>query len=73
MDVGDFLEIVAVIDEVHFTPVGNELTLQLVRLPGEFYPDPADRLISCLARHHSVALVTTDKKIRLYLHVKTIW
>ena len=73
MDVDEWLRTVADIEGVHFIPVDNELAVQSVRLPGEFHPDPADRIITALARHHAVSLVTGDAKIRDYEFVKTIW
>jgi PIN domain nuclease of toxin-antitoxin system len=73
MDIDDWLKTVASIEGVSFVPVDNDLAVQSVRLPGEFHPDPADRLIVALARHYSVPLVTADTKIRDYQHVKTIW
>ncbi len=73
MDIDDWLEAVAAIEGVSFVPVNTGLAVQPVRLPGEFHPDPADRIIVALARHYSAPLVTTDTKIRGYKHVKTIW
>jgi PIN domain nuclease of toxin-antitoxin system len=73
MDIDDWLKTVASIEGVSFVPVDNDLAVQSVRLPGKFHPDPADRLIVALARHHSVPLLTADAKIRDYQHVKTIW
>lgn len=43
------------------------------RLPGGFHRDPADRFIVALARRLGVALVTSDRRIRSYRHVRTIW
>ncbi len=73
MDIDDWIETVASIESVHFVPVDNEVAIQSVRLPGEFHPDPADRMITALARHLSVPLISSDEKIRAYKHVKTIW
>lgn len=73
MDVDDWLETVASIEGVSFVPVATDVAVQSVRLPGDFHPDPADRMIVALARHHSVPLVTAAAKIRAYRHVKTIW
>jgi PIN domain nuclease of toxin-antitoxin system len=73
MDIDEWLETVASIKGVSFVPVSTNVAVQSVRLPGEFHPDPADRIIVALARHHSVPLVTADTKIRAYQHVKTIW
>lgn len=73
MDIDEWLETVASIEGVSFVPVKTDVAVQSVRLPGEFHPDPADRIIVALARHYSVSLVTADTKIRSYRHVKTIW
>lgn len=36
------------------------------RLPGNFHPDPADRLIVATARYHNLTLITDDDKILDY-------
>ncbi|MCP4377740.1 MAG: type II toxin-antitoxin system VapC family toxin [bacterium] len=73
MNIDDWLSTVASIEGVAFVPVDPYVAVQSVRLPGEFHPDPADRMIVALARHHSVPLVTADAKIQAYRHVKTVW
>jgi PIN domain nuclease of toxin-antitoxin system len=73
MEIEDWLAAVAAIDCVEFVSVDVNLGVQSVRLPGIFHPDPADRLIVALARHYSASLITADKKIQRYKHVKTIW
>jgi len=45
------------------------------RLPGDFHPDPADRLLVATARSENAVLVTHDKKILDYGaagHVKVL-
>lgn len=73
MDIDDWLETVASIEGLAFIPIDVHMSVQSVRLPREFHPDPADRLIVALARHFSVPLLTADEKILAYKHVKTIW
>ena len=73
MDIDDWLTTVTSIEGVSFAAVDPYVAVQSVRLPGEFHPDPADRLIVALARHYSAPLVTADAKIHAYRHVKTIW
>ena len=73
MDIDDWLNTVESIEGVSFNPVERDVAVQSVRLPGEFHPDPADRMIVALARHHAVPLVTADAKIHAYPHVKTLW
>jgi PIN domain nuclease of toxin-antitoxin system len=73
MDVNEWINTVASIDHVRFAAIDNAVAIQSVQLPGEFHPDPADRIITALARHYSATLVTSDSKIRAYEYVKTIW
>ena len=73
MDVEEWLATVASIDGVYFVPVNSAVAVQSVRLPGNFHADPADRIITALARHHAVPVVTADRKIQGYPHVKAIW
>jgi PIN domain nuclease of toxin-antitoxin system len=73
MDIDEWLATVESIEGVAFVPVDLDVAVQSVELPGEFHPDPADRMIVALARHHSVPLITADAKIRAYRHVKTVW
>jgi len=73
MDIDEWIATVADIPRVQFTPLDNNVAIQSVRLPGEFHADPADRMITALARHLSAPLVTDDEKIRAYKHVNTVW
>lgn len=73
MDVETWLRAVAEVPEVRFIPVDNDVAVESTRLPGRFHKDPADRLIVALARTLSAPLVTSDRRIRSYRHVKTIW
>jgi len=69
----EWLSAVQEIPAVRFVPVNNDIGVQSTRLPDEFHPDPADRIIVALARHMAVPLVTADARIRAYPHVRTIW
>ena len=73
MDVDDWLKTAESIEGVTFVPIDLDVAVQSVRLPGEFHPDPADRMIVTLACHHTVPLITADAKIQSYRHVKTVW
>ncbi len=73
MDVGRWLATVSAIEAVRFVPVDVEIATGSVDLPGDFHPDPADRIIVATARRLSAPLVTKDERIRAYPHVKTIW
>ena len=73
MDVGAWLDAAARIEGVRFVPVDNPIALESVALPGDFHPDPADRIIVATARKHGAPLLTRDEKILNYAHVKTVW
>jgi PIN domain nuclease of toxin-antitoxin system len=73
MELNEWIRNIKEIGDVRFVPVDNGVAIQSLNLPGEFYADPADRIITALARHRSVPLVTADPKFRAYQHVNTVW
>ena len=54
-------------------PVGPADAISSVELPPPFHRDPADRLIVALARRLDAELVTNDRKILAYPHVRTVF
>ena len=54
-------------------PVTADDGLASATLPGTFHKDPADRLIVALGRRLQAKLVTSDRLIRAYPHVVSIW
>jgi PIN domain nuclease of toxin-antitoxin system len=73
MDAAAWLSAVEAIDSVEFIPVGNEIGVKAVALPGDFHKDPADRIIVATARKWGARIVSADEKIGGYRYVKTIW
>lgn len=73
IEVEDWIAHSEAIPALEFVPVSNHLALRSVNLPGEFHPDPADRLIVATARYFGVPLITRDSKLHRYPHVETIW
>ena len=73
MNLNDWLGTVGEIECVRIVPVDEAVGVGSTRLPGEFHKDPADRMITALARHYNVPLVTADERIRAYKHVRSIW
>ncbi len=73
MDVSTWLATVDRISGLRFTPVDNPIAVGSVNLPGEFHQDPADRIIVATARRFGAPLVTQDRRIRSYPHLKTVW
>jgi PIN domain nuclease of toxin-antitoxin system len=43
------------------------------RLPQPFHGDPADQIIVATARQQGAILVTKDRQLREYPHVRSIW
>ena len=58
---------------VRFMPVDNTIALRSLTMPGNFHPDPADRIITATAMTMGLPLITKDEKIINYHHVQTIW
>lgn len=54
-------------------PVSAEDSINSTLLPGDFHRDPADRIIVALARRHHATLISFDRKILDYRHVKSAW
>lgn len=51
-------------------PLSPEVAVGSTRLPGTFHRDPADQLIVATARLYDCPLVTLDRLIRAYPHVR---
>jgi PIN domain nuclease of toxin-antitoxin system len=58
---------------LHFVPVDNAIALKSVRLPEPLHNDPADRMIIATSTILGFPLVTRDKRILDYPHIRTIW
>jgi PIN domain nuclease of toxin-antitoxin system len=56
----------------HFIPVDNTIARIAAELPGPLHQDTADRLIIATALSLGATLVTRDRKIIDYPHVKTL-
>jgi len=52
--------------------IDHPTALEAYALPGDFHPDPVDRLLVATARNHSLVLLTADEKILRYPHVQTL-
>ncbi len=72
-DVADWLADAERVPFLQFVPVDNSIALKSVFLPSPLHGDPADRMIVATALSLRASLVTRDKKLADYPHVKTIW
>jgi len=73
MDVTDWIAISENLPFIQFIPVSNSIAVRSVYLPQPLHADPADRIIIATALANGASIVTKDKKISDYSHVKTIW
>ena len=58
---------------LHFVPVDNAIAIKSVSLPEPLHSDPADRIIIATALLMGFPLITRDRKITNYPHVRTVW
>ena len=73
MDLDEWLDAVDSLDGVEWIPVTRQVMVDSVNLPGSFHADPADRMIVALARTENAELVTADRRIQAYPHVRWVW
>ncbi|MGB9440095.1 MAG: type II toxin-antitoxin system VapC family toxin [Desulfobacterales bacterium] len=73
LDVTDWIAKSEGLPFIQFIEISNAIAIKSVNLPQPLHPDPADRIIIATALSAGVPLVTKDKKLLNYPHVKTIW
>lgn len=73
MDLDEWIDTVQAIAGVTVLPLTAKVALESTRLPDGFHGDPADRMIVASARVENAPLVTADRRIRAYPHVRTLW
>lgn len=73
LDVTDWIAKSEGLPFIQFIEISNAIAVKSVNLPQPLHPDPADRIIIATALSAGVPLVTKDKKLLNYPHVKTIW
>ena len=54
-------------------PITLEVAEEAWCLPGAFHSDPADRILTATARLENMLLLTTDRKLLDYPHVRAAW
>lgn len=54
-------------------PLSVDVAHESNHLPGEFHRDPADQIIVATARIHRLTLITADRRILSYSHVRSLW
>jgi PIN domain nuclease of toxin-antitoxin system len=59
--------------KLRVVPLTPTLSYRSTNLPQPFHEDPADQIIVATAREENATVMTKDKLIRTYKHVRTIW
>jgi PIN domain nuclease of toxin-antitoxin system len=72
-DVRSWVTLASAYPGVSVHPLDPRDALESTLLPGQFHRDPADRILIAVARRLDVPLVTSDRAIRRYRHVRTVW
>jgi PIN domain nuclease of toxin-antitoxin system len=68
-----WVDIALALPGIQLAPLEPAIAVRSAKLPGEFHPDPADRIIVATALERAVAIITPDERIRSYPHVQTAW
>lgn len=59
--------------KLRLVPLSPTVAYRSTSLPQPFNGDPADQIIVATAREENATLLTKDKNIRKYSHVRSIW
>lgn len=59
--------------KLRLVPLTPTLSYRSTTLPPPFHEDPADQIIVATAREENATVMTKDKLIQGYTHVRTIW
>jgi len=68
-----WLDVATTMPGLHVAELTRPILVESCQLPQPFPGDPADQIIVATARHDSAVLVSKDRKIRDYSHVRSLW
>ena len=71
--VEQWVDIALALPGIQLAPLEPAIAVRSTKLPGEFRPDPADRIIVATALENAVPIITPDERIRSYPHVQSAW
>jgi PIN domain nuclease of toxin-antitoxin system len=71
--VEQWVDIALALPGIQLAPLEPAIAVRSAKLPGEFHPDPADRIIVATALENAVPIITPDDRIRSYPHVQSAW
>ena len=68
-----WLDLATTLSGLHLAELTRPILVESCQLPRPFPGDPADQIIVATARHHEAVVVTKDRRIQDYSHVRSIW
>jgi len=71
--VEQWVNIALALPGIQLAPLEPAIAVRSSKLPGEFHPDPADRIIVATALENAARIITPDERIRAYPHVQSAW
>jgi PIN domain nuclease of toxin-antitoxin system len=71
--VDEWLDLATARSGLHLAEMTRPILVESCQLPQPFPGDPADQIIVATARHHGAVLVSKDRHIRRYPHVRSVW
>jgi len=72
-EVGEWVALALALPKLELASLDPEIAIRSTQLRGEFHADPADRIIVATALERSAPLITPDRRIRAYPHVRAEW
>lgn len=69
----DWLDAATLRPGLHTIDLSRAILVESCRLPQPFQGDPADQIIVATARDADAVILTKDRKIRGYPHVRSAW
>ncbi len=69
----EWLDVATAMPGLHLAELSRPILVESCRLPQPFHGDPADQLIVATARQSGAVVVTRDRTIRRYPHVRCVW
>ena len=72
-DLEVWLESALDVPDLHLIPLDLAVLHRSTTLPPPFHADPADQMIVASARLRDATIITRDKLLHDYPHVKTVW
>ena len=72
-DAEKWLEVGLDIPRLYLVPLSPEIAYRSTTLPGNFHSDPADQIIVATALVEEAVVITRDRRITEYPHIRTVW